>query len=148
MLIAMRESKAVRKSVLHKIRELESKQSFQIPQTLGEALQLAADQAKQLELAAPKIAFVDSFVESAGNKTFRQVAKMLSANERLFRAFLVSEGFMYKIGGEWTAYQNHIAAGRFSCKVGEKNGHAFTECKFTPKGIEHIAGKWILAGNT
>lgn len=127
--------------------ELESKQPQpQIPTNFAEALQLAADQAKQLEIAAPKVAFVDNFVESTGNKTFRQVAKAIKANERLFRAFLVSEGFMYKIGKEWTAYQKHIDAGRFSCKVGEKNGHAFTECKFTPKGIEHIAGKWIVAG--
>ena len=100
----------------------------------------------KLELAAPKVAFVDSFVESTGNKTFRQVAKTLKANERLFRAFLVSEGFMYKIGREWTAYQKHIDTGRFACTVGEKNGYAFTECKFTPKGIEHIAGKWVVAG--
>lgn len=125
--------------------ELEAKQQPQIPTNFAEALQLAADQAKQLELAAPKVAFVDNFVQSEGNKTFRQVAKTLKANERLFRAFLVSEGYMYKIGSEWTAYQKHIDAGRFSCKIGEKNGHAFTECKFTPKGIEHIAGKWIVA---
>lgn len=34
----------------------------QLPQTFAEALQLAADQAKQLELAAPKVAFVDKLV--------------------------------------------------------------------------------------
>lgn len=132
-------------AIVDRWQELESKQQPQIPTNFAEALQLAADQAKQLEIAAPKVAFVDNFVESTGSKTFRQVAKTLKANERLFRAFLVSEGFMYKIGKEWTAYQKHIDAGRFSCKVGEKNGHAFTECKFTPKGIEHIAGKWIAA---
>ena len=35
--------------------ELESKLTPQLPQTFAEALQLAADQAKQLELAAPKV---------------------------------------------------------------------------------------------
>lgn len=139
-------SAELRMRVIKRLSELENKNQPQIPRDFAEALQLAADQAKQLELAAPKVAFVDNFVESTGNKTFRQVAKTLKANERLFRAFLASEGFMYKIGKEWTAYQKHIDAGRFSCKVGEKNGHAFTECKFTPKGIEHIAGKWIVAG--
>lgn len=126
--------------------ELEAKQQPQIPQTKREWIEFALDQEKKLELAAPKVAFVDNFVKSSGTKTFRQVAKILKANERLFRAFLSSEGFMYKIGREWTAYQKHIDAGRFSCTVGEKNGHAFTECKFTPKGIEYIAGKWVSAG--
>lgn len=135
-------------AIVDRWQELESKQQPQIPTNFAEALQLAADQAKQLELAAPKVAFVDSFVESSGTKTFRQVAKILKANERLFRAFLSSEGFVYKIGREWTAYQKHIDAGRFLCTVGEKNGHVFTECKFTPKGIEHIAGKWITASST
>lgn len=128
--------------------ELEANQQPQIPQTKREWIEFALDQEKQLELAAPKVAFVDNFVESSGTKTFRQVAKILKANERLFRAFLSAEGFMYKIGREWTAYQKHIDAGRFSCTVGEKNGHAFTECKFTPKGIEYIAGKWITASST
>lgn len=148
LLVGMRESKVVRKKVLNWIKTLEKKSQPKIPTNFAEALQLAADQAKQLELAAPKVAFVDNFVESSGTKTFRQVAKILKANERLFRAFLSAEGFMYKIGREWTAYQKHIDAGRFSCTVGEKNGHAFTECKFTPKGIEYIAGKWITASST
>ena len=128
--------------------DLEAKQQPQIPQTKREWIEFALDQEKQLELAAPKVAFVDNFVESSGTKTFRQVAKILKGNERLCRAFLSAEGFMYKIGREWTAYQKHIDAGRFSCTVGEKNGHAFTECKFSPKGIEHIAGKWITASST
>lgn len=140
-------SVTLRLKVLDRLAELETSQQPKIPTNFAEALQLAADQEKQLELAAPKVAFVDNFVESSGTKTFRQVSKILKANERLFRAFLSSEGFMYKIGREWTAYQKHIDAGRFSCTVGEKNGHAFTECKFTPKGIEYIAGKWITASS-
>lgn len=38
---------------------LEESQKPQLPQTFAEALQLAADQAKRLELQAPKVAFVD-----------------------------------------------------------------------------------------
>lgn len=55
--------------------ELESKQSPQIPQTYAEALQLAADQAKQLELAAPKVAFVDNLVDRTNLLTATQVAQ-------------------------------------------------------------------------
>ena len=55
--------------------ELENGQRFQIPQTLGEALQLAADQAKALELAAPKVAFVDNLVDRTALMNASQVAQ-------------------------------------------------------------------------
>ena len=48
---------------------------FQIPQTLGEALQLAADQAKQLELAAPKVAHYDNVVDRKGLLNATQVGQ-------------------------------------------------------------------------
>ena len=53
MLIGMRESKAVRKNVLAILKQK------QLPQSFSEALQLAADQARQLELAAPKVQYFD-----------------------------------------------------------------------------------------
>ena len=97
---------------------------------------------KALELAAPKIAFVDNYVESSGSKTFRVVCKMLGAKENAFRAFLEETNVMYKLSGSWVPYQNHIDAGRFEVKTGAKNDHAFTQSRFTPKGFEYIAGKW------
>ena len=57
MLVGMRESKYVRRKVL----EILNKPTT--PQTFAEALQLAADQAKQLELAAPKVNYFDKVVE-------------------------------------------------------------------------------------
>src|SRR5690606_15037763 len=57
MLIGMRESKAVRKNVLAILKQK------QLPQSFSEALQLAADQARQLELAAPKVQYFDTVVE-------------------------------------------------------------------------------------
>ena len=50
---------------------------FQIPQTLGEALQLAANQAKQLELAAPKVSAYDKLIESTHLKSVGDVAKSI-----------------------------------------------------------------------
>jgi len=55
--------------------ELEKNQAPQIPQTYAEALQLAADQAKQLELAAPKVAFVDNLVDRSALMNASQVAQ-------------------------------------------------------------------------
>lgn len=75
MLVGMRESKAVRKLVLEMLKKLASKSKPALPQTFAEALQLAADQAKQLELAAPKVAFVESLVERDNLMTATQVAQ-------------------------------------------------------------------------
>lgn len=132
----------LRMAIIKRWQELESQQEPRLPQTFAEALQLAADQAKQLELQAPKVAFVDNYVESSGGKTFREVAKLLKANERQFRSFMVANKIQYVLNGSWAAYQNHIDAGRFTHKTGEKNGHAYTECRFTPKGIQWISGFW------
>ena len=96
----------------------------------------------QLEIQAPKVAFVDKYVAGNGNKTFRQVAKLLGANERKFREFLESNRIMYKLNGEWTAYQNHVDAKRFHVKTGvSDSGHAFNHALFTPKGVEWVAGE-------
>lgn len=104
-------------------------------------LQQAANQA--LIEAAPKIAFVEKYVESTGLKGFRQVAKLLKANEARFREFLLDKKIMYRMGGEWQAYQPHIEAGRFEVKAGTTDsGHAYNQSKFTPKGVNWIAGLW------
>lgn len=79
----------LRMKVLERMAELEGRGDSgaqnampPIPQTYAEALRLAADQAEQLALAAPKVEFVDRYVAAdSGSKGFRQVAKLLNANE-------------------------------------------------------------------
>ena len=97
---------------------------------------------QQLEIQAPKVAFVDKYVAGNGNKTFRRVAKLLQVKENTFRSFLVENKIMYLLNGEWTAYQNHVDAKRFHVKTGVSEfGHAFNHALFTPKGIEWIAAE-------
>ncbi|MCF5551912.1 phage antirepressor protein [Pseudomonas syringae] len=104
-------------------------------------MQQAANQA--LAIAAPKAEFVDKYVESTGLKGFRQTAKLLGANEARLREFLLDRRIMYRMGGEWQAYQNHVDAGRFQVKTGTSDaGHAFNQAKFTPKGVNWVAGLW------
>ena len=138
MLVGMRESKAVRRNVLLKLKE---KQRPQIPQTMAEALQLAADQARQLELAAPAVEFVTRYVESEQSLGFRQVAKLLKIKENEFRLFLYDNKIFYKLAGKMTPLAQHLDAGRFTVKAGVNDaGVSFTQTKFTPKGVEWIAG--------
>ena len=146
-------SAVLRRKVIARWRELEVAPQFSIPQTYSQAMRLAADQADlieaqqaQLAIAAPKVAFVDKYVDSMGLKGFREVAKLLKASEPRFREFLVAEKIMYRLGGEWAAYAPHLDAGRFKVRTGASvtSGHAFNEAKFTPKGIEWVAGLWAV----
>lgn len=146
-------SAAMRMAVIKRWRELEGGRviatlpDFSNPAAAARAwaeqfeLQQAANQA--LAIAAPKVEFVDRYVESTGLKGFRQTAKLLGANEARFREFLLDKRIMYRMGGEWQAYQNHVDAGRFDVKTGtSESGHSFNQAKFTPKGVTWVAGLW------
>lgn len=113
-----------------------------------ESEQARIEAEKQLALAAPKVEFVDRYVEATGLFTFREVAKLLKANEARFREFLLVEKIMYRLGtgGKLTAYQNHVDAGRFEMKTDTaKNGHSYRSSMFTAKGVHWIAGAWAKA---
>lgn len=122
-----------------------------VPQNLPEALRLAADLAEQkaqaeaaLADAAPKVEFVNRYVQAPGSMGFRQVAKLLRAKEPELRSFLLDSKIMYRLGGSLAPYSAHMDAGRFEVKTGESgaNGHAFAQPKFTAKGVNWIAGLW------
>ena len=146
-LVGRRESKGVRRWVLERLKERETPL---VPQTYAQALleagrlaQLAEEQAQQLALAAPKVAFVDKYVQGTGLFTFREVAKLLKANEARFREFLIDSKVMYYLGKKLTAYKNHEDAGRFAVKTDTaKNGHDYRQTFFTPKGVHWVAGQW------
>lgn len=138
-----------RMKVIKRWQELESAQKPAIPQTYAAALLEAGRLAMELEqaeaqlaIAAPKAEFVDRYVDATGTYCFRQVAKMLSVKENWFSEFLIEKDIMYRLSGKLTAHSDHIDAGRFVARAGvAKNDHAFTECRFTAKGVEWVAGE-------
>ena len=142
----------VRMRIIKRWQDLEAQQAPKLPQTMAQALRLAAEQAEQIEvqqeqlvLAAPKVAFVDRYVAApTGHKGFREVCKLLQANESQFRDFLLNEKIMYVLAGKWTPHAQHLDAGRFVVKTGTApvNEHAYAQAKFTPKGVEWVAGLW------
>lgn len=144
MLVAMRESKSVRKNVLTKIKELEAQQSPKLPTTFAEALQLAADQARQLELAAPKVAFVDNCVERSHLMTATQVAQKHNMSAIKLNRLL----------GELDVYNKSIKRSKafrqwfIDDSLGEMKqtemGHS--QCLFTGKGEQWINKKFIDEG--
>jgi phage antirepressor YoqD-like protein len=135
-----------RLAIIDRWQELEAGKSIKVPQTLSEALRLAADlhdkvieQGKQLELAKPAVAFVENFVEAKSSKCLTDVAKILGKKPQAFMAKLADDGVIFKRGGVWIPHQRHIDAGRFSVKVGQSVGFAYEQTRVEPKGIEWLA---------
>lgn len=101
----------------------------------------------QLAIAAPKVAFMDDYVDATGLRGFREVCKLLGANENLFRDFLFDKKIMYRLAGEMMPNAPHLDAGRFVVKTGKSGeGHAFNTAKFTAKGVAWVAGLWAVHG--
>ena len=100
-----------------------------------------------MSIAAPKAEFVDHYVTATGLMGFREVAKLLKVKESEFRAFLIDNDIMYRLAGKLTPYSQHLDAGRFEGRTGENeaSGKAFTQAKFTPKGVEWVAGLLAVA---
>jgi phage antirepressor YoqD-like protein len=138
MLVGMRESKAVRRSVLAKLKELEQKEQFQIPQTLPEALQLAADLALKIEQDKPKIEVYERLADRKSDVSTTVLAKQLGTTAIKLNRWL------REIGAKWmqadlpkAGYQDW-----FNVVADVKNGHEFTQCLVTPHGQLKIAEKW------
>ena len=141
----------VRMRIIKRWQDLEAQQAPKLPQTMAQALRLAAEQAEQIEvqqeqlaLAAPKVEFVERYVLSTGNAGFREVAKLLGAKEYAFKEFLIAKRVLYSLAGRMTPYSEHIEAKRFFVRTGtsQRNEHSFVQAQFTPKGIEWVAGLW------
>ena len=152
MLVAMRESKAVRKSVLKKVRELESQQAPKIPQTYAAALieagRLALEvekKAEQLAIAAPKVAFVDNCVERSTLLTASQVAQ-----KHKMSAIKLNQ-FLDELGG---AYNKGVKRGRVFCQPFIDKGYGelkqtelgHSQALFTTLGEQWINEKLISEG--
>ena len=130
--------------------ELENKQMPQIPQTLSEALRLAADQAEQIERQnllieqqRPTVEFVQRYVEAGTTKSLRETAKILRVPERAMIDCLVGDGLLFRQSGNLLPYQKYHAKGLFDVKTGTtEHGHNYTQTRVTSKGIEYIASRY------
>lgn len=88
-------SREIRIRINRRWKELEQKvaaPTFQIPQTLGEALQLAADQALQIEQDAPKVAHYDKVVDRHTLLTATQVGQKIGLSAIMLNRVLSEIG--------------------------------------------------------
>lgn len=144
LLVGMRESKSVRRSVLAQLKELQAAQQPKLPQTFAEALQLAADQAKQLEQAKPKVQHYDAVVEREGLLNATQVAQKLGMSAIALNKHLESFDVYSKVVKRSRTFKQWF----IDKELGEVKqvGDGYTQPLFTLKGEAWIIEKLISEG--
>ncbi|HBB2404762.1 TPA: phage antirepressor KilAC domain-containing protein, partial [Escherichia coli] len=157
--VAARESKAVRRSLIDKLEELQQANSPtpSIPQTLPEALRLAAELAEQkmqleqqLVAAAPKVDFADR-VSAANGILIGNFAKVVGLKQNALFAWLRENGILIASGGRKNVpFQQYINAGYFTVKevvLDDEDGY---QIRLTPqltgKGQQWLTRKLLDAG--
>ena len=114
-----------------------------IPQSFSEAMMLAAQLQAEKERNAPKVAFVDHYVEVGTSKSFRETAKILKIPERALVNRLVEDKYLYRQSGVLLPYQSAHTKDLFTVKTGTaEHGHNYTQTRVTSKGIEFIASRY------
>ncbi|EIG2736473.1 phage antirepressor KilAC domain-containing protein [Escherichia coli] len=157
--VAARESKAVRRSLIDKLEELQQANSPtpSIPQTLPEALRLAAELAEQklqleqqLVAAAPKVDFADR-VSVANGILIGNFAKVVGLKQNALFSWLRQNGILMAFGARKNVpRQQYINAGYFTVKevvLDDEDGY---QIRLTPqltgKGQQWLTRKLLDAG--
>lgn len=112
------------------------KAQFQLPTTMSEALQLAADKARKLEEAQPKIEFFEQVADATGLHSMGDAAKMLGYGRNTFFAKLRDMKILMKSN---IPYQTFIDRGYFEVKENVVGG----EEKFL-KSQTFVTGKGLI----
>lgn len=154
----------LREKIINRLEELEMQKKnggFSIPQTLSEALRLAADQQEEIEQQkllineqAPKVAFANAIEASKSSCLVGELAKILTKNgytigqNRLFEwlrnnGYLGTKGEYYNIPN-----QKYIEQGLFDLKKGVRSGndgvmHTTITTKVTGKGCSYFINKFL-----
>jgi anti-repressor protein len=142
--------KEARKYFIECEKRLKQKDITHVPQTFAEALQLAADQAKQIEdqktiliEQAPKVEFVEKFVDATGLYTLTVAAKKLKVKRKDLIAILERDKFLFRRGKKLEAYACKVGKGFFEIKAGEAGGHAYSQTYLTARGLEMITENYM-----
>ena len=121
----------LRMKVLERMAELEGRGDSgaqnampPIPQTYAEALQLAADQAKQLELAAPKVSYYDKVVERETLLNATQVGQKIGLSAVMLNRHLDDLGVYNKSIKRGRAFRQSFVDAGYGIMRQTETGHA------------------------
>ena len=122
---------------------------FEIPQTLADALRLAADQSEQIEqqkaqlaISLPKAGALDRIATTDGTHRLMDAAKLLQVSPRVFFKQLKKLGWIYQRTphGPYRAYQSKVNEGYMVHKIVEVQTSAIRpiythQARITQKGL-------------
>jgi anti-repressor protein len=127
-------------------------QPFKVPETLGEALRLAADLAdevhtKNCQIAdlKPRAAFADQVATATNALPVAEVAKLLGTGEVRFFRWLRAQGYLMR---DNKPYQEFLDRGYFRIKegiynqVGSGEPRCYTKTLITGKGQTYLAERF------
>lgn len=127
--------------------ELEKQTSapiFQIPTTLSEALQLASDQARQLELAQPKIAHYDAVVERTGLLNATQVGQKVRLSAVMLNRVLDELGVYSKAVKRSRVFQQWFIDQGFGML--KQTDMGYSQALFTKRGEAWVIERLVSEG--
>lgn len=129
-------------------KELQMQNRFAIPQTLPEALRLAADLAEQVEKQKPLVAFAETCAASKDSVLVRELAKICCK-----QGISIGEHRLYRLLRAWKMifpnstepYQEYVDRGYFevtqTAKETAKGTRLFKTTRVTPKGQIYIISR-------
>ena len=114
-------------------------QSPQLPQSFAQALQLAANQALQLEQQAPKVEFHDKLVNNESSYCIRDAAKSINQRPNKFKEWLRDNKYLCMNS---LPMQRFIDQGLFVTHTGiSESDHEFKQARMTNKGLAYFTNK-------
>lgn len=151
-------STKLRYLIIKRWQELEAQANAPvIPQTLSQALRLAADQAdlidkqnERLALVEPKAAALDVIDGAIGSQCVRDTAKTLCIPQNKFVAWCLSHDWLYRDNRQKLQMDSRRMKQGFmeqrSVTYKDSNGDtkATTQPLFTPKGLTHLAKTFAI----
>jgi len=123
-----------------------------VPQTLPEALRLAADAMEQVEVLKPKSVALDRIASSDGSFCVSDAAKSLQVRPKVLFDWLSANKWIYRrVGhGGWLAYQDKIQRGQLEHKVatfsrGDGSEKVSEQVRVTSTGLAWLAENMEVA---
>lgn len=111
----------------------------QLPQTKREWIEFALEQERQLEIAAPKVEFHDTIVQSDNTYKYQEAGKKIQQRPNKFIAWLKEWHYIDKSN---MPYQKYLTQELFKISSGvNKQGWDYTQGRVTNKGLAYFSKK-------
>lgn len=154
----------LRHRVVTRLAELEkvSRQVVTLPSNFAEALQLAADQAREnaslqqvIQQQAPKVLALERLSQTAGSVCITSAAKQLGIGPLKLFGWMSDNRWIYRRASfaPWSAYQPRLSAGLLEHKLvqvgkgDQEDLKVVEQVMVTRKGLAHLATAMQTAGN-